>query len=132
MPRGLNKVLLVGEVGREPEMRFTPHGVPVTTFSLGASRSWITPDGDEREATEWFNVVAWHELAEVCSRNLRRGQRVYVEGRIQTRSWLDPEGHSRVATEIVAEDAFALDDSTRDIPPEAATESATGAPRDSG
>jgi single-strand DNA-binding protein len=108
VPRGLNKVLLVGEVGRDPEMRFTPQGVPVTTFSLGASRSWVAPDGDEREATEWFNVVAWHELAETCSRELRRGQRVYVEGRIQTRSWLDPEGQARVATEIVADDAVPL------------------------
>jgi single-strand DNA-binding protein len=126
VPRGLNKVLLVGEVGREPEMRFTPQGVPVTTFSLGASRSWITPEGDEREATEWFNVVAWHELAETCSKQLRSGQRVYVEGRIQTRSWLDPEGEPRVATEIVADDAFPLDEGAAEAPSPDAADPASG------
>ena len=117
MPRGLNKVLLVGEVGRDPEMRYTPHGVPVTTFSLGTSRSWTTPEGEDREATEWFNVVAWRELAEACSR-LHRGQRVYVEGRIQTRSWLDPEGRRRAATEIVADEAVLLDAGSQTAPQE--------------
>jgi single-strand DNA-binding protein len=106
--------MLVGEVGRDPEMRFTPQGVPVTTFSLGTSRTWTTSEGLEREATEWFNVVAWQQLAETCSREFRRGQRVYVEGRIQTRSWSDAEGRPRTATEIVADDAFVMDESGGD------------------
>jgi len=80
MPRGLNKVLIIGRLGREPEMRYTPSGRPVTSFSVATSRTWTTPDGDRREETEWFNVVAWGNLAEICKQQLTKGQQVYVEG----------------------------------------------------
>jgi len=108
--RGVNKVLLVGEVGRGPEMRYTPDGTPVATFGLGARRSWTAPDGSRHEAVDWFNVVVWRELAETCNAELSEGRRVYVEGRIQTRSWVDAEGLRRYRTEIVAEDVTPLDD----------------------
>ena len=85
MSRGLNKVLLIGRLGRNPEMRYTPSGRPVTTFSIATSRSWNTSDGERRSETEWFNIVAWSSLAEICKQLLTKGQQVYIEGRLQTR-----------------------------------------------
>ncbi|MBM2849807.1 MAG: ssb, partial [Anaerolineales bacterium] len=84
MSRGVNKVMIIGRLGRDPEMRYTPSGRPVTSFSIGTTRSWNTPDGERREETDWFNVVAWGGLAEVCKQYLTKGQQVYVEGRLQT------------------------------------------------
>lgn len=109
MSRGLNKVLLIGNLGRDPEMRYTPGGKPVTTFSLAASRTYTTPEGERREVTEWFHVVAWRRLAEICSQHLGRGSRVYVEGRLQTRYWQDPEGRRQQRVEIVAQEMIVLD-----------------------
>src|SRR3990172_8331718 len=86
MSRGLNRVMLIGHLGRDPEMRTTPSGRPVTTFLLATSRAWHSTDGERHEDTEWFNIVAWGSLAEICQEHLRKGQRVYVEGRLQTRS----------------------------------------------
>jgi len=108
MPRGLNKVLIIGRLGREPEMRYTPSGRPVTSFSVATSRTWTTPDGDRREETEWFNVVAWGNLAEICKQQLTKGQQVYVEGRLQTRRWEDNEGKKHYTTEIVASEMIML------------------------
>lgn len=110
MTRGLNKVLIIGRVGRDPEMRYTPSGRPVTTFSVGTSRSWNTSDGERRTETEWFNVVAWSNLAEICKQHLSKDQLVYIEGRLQTRQWEDQEGNRRSATEIVANEMIMLDD----------------------
>lgn len=110
MSRGLNKVMIIGNLGRDPDMRYTPSGRPVTTFSVATSRSWNTADGGKRTQTEWFNVVAWGNLAEICNQYLSKGQRVYVEGRLQTRQWEDAEGKKHSATEVVASEMIMLDD----------------------
>ena len=110
MTRGLNKVLIIGRLGRDPEMRYTPSGRPVTTFSIATSRSWNTSDGNRRTETEWFNVVAWSSLAEICKQHLTKGRLVYIEGRLQTRQWEDQEGNKHSSTEIVANEMIILDD----------------------
>jgi len=112
--RGLNKVMLIGNLGRDPEMRYTPSGTPVTTFNLASSRTWATPDGERREVTEWFNIVAWRRLAEICSQHLGKGSRVYVEGRLQTRTWDDAAGQRHHRTEVVAHEMIILDGSHRE------------------
>ena len=110
MNRGLNKVMIIGRLGRDPEMRYTPSGRPVTTFSVGTNRSWNTANGERRTETEWFNVVAWSSLAEICKQHLRKGQTVYIEGRLQTRGWEDPDGKKHYRTEIVANEMIMLGD----------------------
>jgi single-strand DNA-binding protein len=110
MSRGLNKVMIIGHLGRDPEMRYTPSGRPVTTFSVATSRSWNTSDGERRSETEWFNVVAWGSLAEICKQYLSKGQQVYVEGRLQTRRWEDDSGNRRSSVEIVAKEMVMLGD----------------------
>jgi single-strand DNA-binding protein len=109
MSRGLNKVMIIGHLGRDPEMRYTPSGRPVTTFSVATSRTWNTADGERRTETEWFNVVAWSNLAEICKQYLSKGQRVYIEGRLQNRHWEDSEGNKHSSTEIVANEMIMLD-----------------------
>jgi single-strand DNA-binding protein len=108
MSRGLNKVMIIGNLGRDPEMRYTPAGKPVTTFSVATSRTWNTSDGEKREETEWFNVVAWSSLAEICKQYLAKGQQVYIEGRLQTRHWDDQEGNKHTSVEIVANEMIIL------------------------
>ena len=108
MARGLNKVMVIGNVGRDPEMRYIPSGRPVTSFSVATSRSWTNSEGERREETEWFNVVAWGNLAEICKQHLRKGQQVYIEGRLQTRSWEDHDGRKRFRTELVANEMIML------------------------
>jgi single-strand DNA-binding protein len=108
MSRGLNKVMIIGHLGRDPEMRYTPSGRPVTTFSVATSRSWHSADGERHEETEWFNVVAWGSLAEICNQYLRKGQQVYIEGRLQTRRWEDTEGNKHFTTELVAKEMIML------------------------
>jgi single-strand DNA-binding protein len=108
MSRGLNKVMIIGNLGRDPEMRYTPSGKPVTTFSVATSRSWNTSEGEKREETEWFNVVAWSSLAEICKQFLTKGQQVYIEGRLQTRHWDDQEGNKHTSVEIVANEMIIL------------------------
>lgn len=110
MGRGLNKVMIIGHVGREPEMRYTPSGRPVTSFSVATSRSWTSAEGERREETEWFNVVAWGNLAEICKTHLGKGQQVYVEGRLQTRGWEDEQGKKHFRTELVANEMILLGD----------------------
>lgn len=110
MSRGLNKVMIIGHLGRDPEMRYTPSGRPVTTFSVATNRSWNTSDGERHTETEWFNVVAWGSLAEICKQHLNKGQQVYVEGRLQTRSWEDNDGKRHSSTEIVANEMIILGD----------------------
>ena len=102
MSRGLNKVMIIGHLGRDPEMRYTPSGRPVTTFSVATTRNWNTADGEHRSETEWFNVVTWGNLAEICKQYLVKGKQVYIEGRLQTRHWDDKEGVKHVTVEIVA------------------------------
>ena len=110
MARGLNKVMIIGHVGREPEMRYTPGGRPVTSFSVATSRTWTSTEGERREETEWFNIVAWGTLAEICKTHLSKGQQVYVEGRLQTRGWEDENGKKHFRTELVANEMILLGD----------------------
>src|SRR5574341_1522483 len=107
--RGLNKVQIIGNLGRDPEMRYTPNGKPVTSFTVAVSRSWVKPEGERAEKTEWFNVIAWDRLAEICSQHLTKGSPVYVEGRLETRSWEAENGQKHFRTEIVANEMIILD-----------------------
>ena len=110
MSRGLNKVMIIGHLGRDPEMRYTPSGRPVTSFSVVTSRSWTSVEGERREEEEWFNVVAWGALAEICKSHLAKGQQVYIEGRLQTRGWEDDDGKKHYRTELVANEMILLGD----------------------
>jgi len=108
--RSLNKVMLIGNLTKDPELRYTPSGTAVCSFRLATNRSWTPSDGSERkEETEFHRIVSWNKLAELCSQLLTKGRKVYVEGRLQTRSWDTPEGEKRYATEVVAEDMVVLD-----------------------
>ncbi|BCX02159.1 MAG: hypothetical protein KatS3mg053_0097 [Candidatus Roseilinea sp.] len=106
--RGLNKVMIIGHLGRDPELRYTPSGKAVTSFAVETRRDWTTPDGQRHEEAEWFNVIAWGSLAEICKQHLSRGQQVYIEGRLQTRGWEDSEGKRHYRTEIVANEMVVL------------------------
>lgn len=110
MNRGLNKVMIIGRLGRDPEMRYTPSGRPVTTYSVATTRTWNSSNGERHTETEWFNVVAWGNLAEICKQYLTKGQQVYIEGRLQTRTWEDNNGNKHTATEIVASEMIILSD----------------------
>jgi single-strand DNA-binding protein len=110
MSRGLNKVMIIGRLGRDPEMRYTPSGRPVTTFSVGTKRSWNASDGERRTETEWFNVVTWSNLAEICKQYLKKNRLVYIEGRLQTRHWEDNNGNRHSKTEIVANEMIMLEE----------------------
>ena len=113
MARDLNKVMLIGRLGRDPEMRFTPSGQPVTTFRLATGRSWTTNKGEKKSETEWFNIVAWGGLAEVCNQFLEKGMRVYIEGRLQTRRWEDSSGNKKSKAEVVANEMIMLSPRSR-------------------
>jgi len=106
---GLNKVMIIGNLGADPEMRYTADGNALTSFRVASSRNYTGPDGQRREETEWFSVVTWRKLAEQCSQFLQKGRRVYVEGRLRTRSWDTPDGQRRYRTEVVAERVLFLD-----------------------
>jgi len=108
--------MLIGNLGRDPEMRYTPSGQPVTTFSLATSRTYTTLDGERHDVTDWFSVVAWRKLAEICHHHLSRGSRVYVEGRLQTRYWSDSEGNRQQRVEVVAHEMIVLDGAWRETP----------------
>jgi single-strand DNA-binding protein len=106
--------MIIGHLGKDPEMRYTPSGRPVTTFTVAVSRSWNSADGERHAETEWFNVVAWGNLAEICKQYLAKGQQVYVEGRLQTRRWDDKEGQKHTSVEVVANEMMMLGD-RRDV-----------------
>jgi len=106
---GLNKVMIIGNLGQDPEMRFTANGSAVTNFRVAVSRQYQGADGERREETEWFSVVAWNKLAEQCNQYLQKGRRVYVEGRLQTRSWDGQDGQKRYRTEVIANEVQFLD-----------------------
>ncbi|OQY30566.1 MAG: single-stranded DNA-binding protein [Anaerolineaceae bacterium 4572_5.1] len=108
MSRGLNKVLIIGNLGHDPEMRYTTSGQPMTKFRVAANRSWTSPDGERHQETEWFNIVAWGKLAEICNQYLNKGDQVYLEGRLHTRQWNDANGNQRSTTEIVAQEMIML------------------------
>ena len=106
---GLNKVMIIGNVGTDPEMRFTPNGNPVTSFRIATSRSYTTASGERKQETEWFDVVTWNRLAETCNQFLAKGRRAYVEGRLRTRTWESADGQRRSRIEIVANRVLFLD-----------------------
>ena len=105
----LNKCMIIGNLGRDPEMRYTPSGQAVTQFTVAVNRNFKGANGDWQEETEWFRVVAWGPLAERTAGYLRKGRKVYVEGRLQTRQWEDREGQKRYTTELVAQTVTPLD-----------------------
>jgi single-strand DNA-binding protein len=108
--RSVNKAILIGNLGRDPELRHTSSGKAVATFTVATNRSWTGSDGTSQEETEWHNIVAWDRLAEICQQYLQKGRKVYIEGRIQTRSWDDKQsGQKRYMTEIVANQMIILD-----------------------
>lgn len=106
---GLNKVMLIGNLGADPEMRYTANGNAVTTFNVAVNRTYSGQDGERKEETEWFTVVTWNKLAETCSQFLQKGRRAYVEGRLQTRSWDGQDGQRRYKTEVIANTVLFLD-----------------------
>jgi len=109
MMASLNKVMLIGNVGTDPEMRFTPNGNPVTSFRIATNRVYTASDGERRKETEWFTIVAWQKLAESCNQSLTKGQRVYVEGRLRTSTWEGQDGQKRSRVEVVADRVLFLD-----------------------
>ncbi|MGE5314937.1 MAG: single-stranded DNA-binding protein [Acidobacteriota bacterium] len=108
MARGLNKVMLIGNLGKDPELKYTNSGVAVATFSVATPDSWKDQDGNMQERTEWHNIVAWRKLAEICGEYLKKGKKVYIEGKIQTRSY-EKDGVKKYITEIVADQLVMLD-----------------------
>ncbi len=109
MARSLNKVQLIGNLTRDPELRYTPSGAAVCTFGIATNRSWTTDTGEKHEEPDFHNIVAWNKLGELCSQLLAKGRKVYVEGRLSTRSWTSQEGQQRSRTEVVIEDMILLD-----------------------
>jgi single-strand DNA-binding protein len=100
---GINKVILVGNLGKDPEVRYTGNQVPVATFSLATTETYKDNNGERRDQTEWHNIVAWRQLAEVAEKFLRKGKQIYVEGKLRTRSYDDKDGNKRYTTEVVAD-----------------------------
>ncbi|HJY98306.1 MAG TPA: single-stranded DNA-binding protein [Patescibacteria group bacterium] len=109
MARSLNKVQLIGNLTRDPEMRYTPQGTAVCTFGVATNRQWTTDSGEKKEDAEFHNIVAWNKLAEICAQLLKKGRKVYVEGRLATRSWQGQDGAQRQRTEVVISDMLILD-----------------------
>ena len=111
---GVNKVILVGNLGRDPEIKYTPSGVAVANFSIATSDEWKDKNtGEKQERTEWHRIVAWRRLGEICGEYLRKGSQVYIEGKLQTRSWEDRDGNTRYTTEIVAQSMQMLGSANR-------------------
>ena len=106
--RDLNKVILIGNVGRDPDLRQTENGNAISTFSLATNTTWVSREGVRNEKTEWHNIVAWNRLAEICHQIIRKGDQVYIEGRLRTRNWTDESAERRQKTEIIAEQMIKL------------------------
>jgi single-strand DNA-binding protein len=115
----LNKIMLIGNLGKDPELNVTQEGTPVTKFTLAVNRNTKSSTGEREKETEWFNIIAWRQLAEICERYLHKGSKVYIEGRLQTRKYTDKNGVERMAVEVVANDMEMLT-------PKAATGSSEG------
>jgi single-strand DNA-binding protein len=108
MANSVNKVILVGRLGKDPEVKYTQTGVPVARFTIATDESWKDQGGEKQQRTEWHNIVAWRKLAEICGQYLNKGKLVYIEGRLQTRSWEDKEGNKRYTTEVQADNMVML------------------------
>lgn len=129
--RSLNKVQLIGNLTRDPELRYTPTGAAVCTIGIATNRYWTTESGEKKEETEFHRVVAWNKLAELCSQLLTKGRKVYVEGRLRTNTWTAQDGTQRSSTEVVIDDMILLDSRRPGVVAEAAPES-EAAPADTG
>lgn len=114
MSRSVNKVILIGNVGRDPEVRYTANGTAIATFPLATSEVWRDKEGNLRERTEWHNIVAWQRLAEIIQELVKKGTRLYIEGRIRSRSFEDRTGNKRYITEIIAENMLILERKNRE------------------
>ncbi len=136
---GLNKVILIGNLGRDPELRYTANGQPVANFTLATTESWTNKSGEREQRTEWHRIVTWGRLAEICGEHLNKGKQVYVEGRLQTREWEDREGNKRKTTEVTANQVLMLGrrgdgpggpssppDAPEDSPPDSTPDSTPG------
>jgi single-strand DNA-binding protein len=107
--RCINKVILIGNLGKDPELRYTSSGVAVASFTLATNESWKDPEGNVQERTQWHNIVAWRKLAEICGEYLKKGSKVYLEGKLQYRNYDDKNGVKRYVTEIVMDELLMLD-----------------------
>ncbi len=105
----VNKVILIGNLGGDPELRYTHDGTPVANFNLATTEKWRDRSGNQQEQTEWHRIIAWRRLAEICGEYLRKGSKVYIEGKLATRKWQDRDGHDRYTTEVVAVEMKILD-----------------------
>ena len=110
---GLNRMMVIGYLGGDPEMRYTPNGNPVTSFSIATTRSYTGSDGERQQETEWFRVSAWNQLAELCNQYLSKGSKAYVDGRLRSNSWQTQEGQTRFTMEITADTVHFLDRPSR-------------------
>ena len=110
----LNKIMVIGNVGRDPDMRYTPSGNAVTSFTLATNRRYTTASGEQREETEWFRVTAWNRLAEQCNQYVTKGRRVYAEGRLRSDTWTGNDGQTRFTNEIIANQVVFLDGRAQD------------------
>ncbi len=122
MARSLNRVQLIGNLTRDPELRYTPSGTPVCTFGIATNRNWTTDSGEKKDEAEFHKIVAWNKLGELCSQFLVKGRKVFVEGRLVTRSWQGQDGAQRTSTEIIISDMILLDskrpeEDKMDVPP---------------
>ena len=126
MARGVNKVTLIGNLGQEPELRYTGSGTAVCNMRLATNESYTNSDGEEVQKTEWHSVVAWERLGEVCNEYLDKGSQVYFEGKLQTREWEDRDGNTRYTTEVKAQEMMFLD-GTRDMEPDSGHPKTQGA-----
>jgi len=122
---GLNKIMVIGNLGADPEMRYTPNGNPVTSFSIATNRSWTSSDGERKDETEWFKVVAWNQLAERANQFLSKGRRAYVEGRLKSSQFEGQDGQIRHTNEIIANQIVFLDQRTDDVEDTSVTETSS-------
>lgn len=109
MTRSLNKVMLIGNVAKDPELKFTPSGIPVTSFRLATTESWKEKDGSVQEHTDWHSIVAWRGLAEIITKLVRKGSKIYIEGRLQSRSFEDKNGNKKYVVEVLADNMLILE-----------------------
>ncbi|MBI3006334.1 MAG: single-stranded DNA-binding protein [Ignavibacteriales bacterium] len=114
--RSVNRVTLIGNLGKDPELRYTSSGVAVASFSLATNESWKDPDGNIQERTQWHNLIAWRKLAEICGEFLKKGSKIYAEGRLQYRNYDDKNGVKRFVTEIVIDEMVMLDSRGASVP----------------
>lgn len=105
----INRITILGNLGSDPEMRFTPNGTPTCSFRVATNRYYNTPEGERKEETEWFQIVTWNKIAESCNQYLSKGQRVYIDGRVHTRNWDTPDGQKHYRQEVIANQVIFLD-----------------------